>query len=447
MPSIKKHLFAFFSIASLFIMLTLCHAEEIDENRMGLHLLEGVSRTDWVEFNSAGNKVAVVETVLSAEFPALGKALKIYEVDPYCQIQKTIFEIKSDGTWITEFQWVGDSIFYTTIEGFDKSDQVWEWFTGLRQSTDFDSIPKRLKLRAWPSSLIKNDLEDIYLFGPGESKLFALDNERLLLIDPLFAKQETRPQLESSYSNKKIFKIFSIPQGKLISSFPALIPSLGGRWWSQNSQFVPLSISHDGRYLIAIATAYFPWRSRPKYDAPFVIAIDTENGQIHEITPDSGLNGLRFLGDHLYFQIGNPMVIKGGKQVVGNLDMTEAGNNLAFRFGYFNMEGKREKEVLIYRKDLELAGASPGLMVTWTLDGEKILIQEGNIWLYDWQNKTSVKIAETVWIEDVMGWIDNRHLLVRAVQPDKERKTPLTDRDVQSHKQWAILSISETAPE
>lgn len=446
MQNNKKYFFVYSTIVTLFIFPFLSHAKEIKSSRVGLQLMAGISGADWVQFNSASDKLAVVETVSVDGFPALGKTLKVYEIDSHFQTQRVLFEAKHSDFWITEFQWVGDSLFYTTIEGFNKPGQVWDWFISLRQTSSFGSIPKRVKLRKWPVS-IENDLEDTYLFEPGQNRLFELAPDKLLIIDPLSAKLATKTQVESTYADKHHLKIFSVPQGKLINSFTALIPSLGNRWWGQNSHFIPLSLSRDGKYLIAIATEYFPWRSKPKYNVPFVVAVDIKNGQIHGITPDSGLNGLRFLGDRLYFNPGNPMVIQNGEQVVGNLDVTEAGNNLVFRFGYFNLEGKKNKEVLVFKKDLERAGIQGELLITWTLDGTRILVQGKDIWVYNLLDKTGEKIASDIWIEDVIGWIGGHSLLVRARKLDGKEvaaQDNTEDSDVLS-KRWGLLTLPEAS--
>lgn len=75
-----------------------------------------------------------------------------------------------------------------------------------------------------------------------------------------------------------------------------------------------------------------------------------------------------------------------------------------------------------------------------------MLFQSGDeIWLYEIESKTGKRLATGIWVEDIISWIDDHHLLVRTREITDRDKSPLSLKKHMHNgpeKTWGMLSLS-----
>lgn len=410
-----------------------------------VHQIAVATGKDWVGVSPDSTKMVVVET--EPEYHSLGKSLKIYQLNAHFKQQKLIFEDNKETQFITEFRWIGNVLFYSTIEGFTSAKELEYWLTHSRPR-GLITVPQHMKVRTWPPKIHDQpNFKALGFFPPGNLNFFAGLNNTLLAFDPIEKVLKLAEKNDKNYSitlNNRLLDIYQLPQGKLLNSLKLPLQFTGSRWWSQHGDFLPLFMSKDGKKLVAMVSSYFPWRSESRYEVPFIITIDLQNGEINAITPDSEQHGLRSSGDLHYFEPGNPMPVDGGTNVVFNLNMARTINDIIAYFAYYTLDGKKIKEVTISKYDLQHAGIPAGLLLTWTPDGKKVLFQSrSEVWLYDIENRIGKCVASGVWIEDIVNWIDDNNLLIRMnkVASKGVSSSSKTNKDIRTEKEWGILSL------
>ena len=427
---------------------------QIQQSPNGFHPLAHVSATDWVSYSVDGGKVAIVRA-LSSGGPSVGKSVEVYSVGADLQPHDLLWRDEQKNSFITELEWVGETLFYPTVEGFTSLDSFYQWAAEAVKHGGPAKLADHFRLRTWPVAVQQaGDLPSLHLEPPGH--LFAESNgKNLIVFDAIedMAKlwnNQTQQFDDANYSQRFV-RIYQVPEGKLIKSTTLKLPFTGGRRWGNSGDWVPLFTSEDRKYLVAVVARSSPWKQPTAYSGPYLITIDLQSGNIKALNSEAEGHGLGGLGGSLtYFRPGYPFSVEGGKAVVCRLDTSLASQTMIFRFGFYALNGEKLKEVLIYDHDLKRAGLPPiGLFVGWTPEGTKALMQvNGDVWLFDWQSGKGRRIAQSIKIENVIGWVKGRYLLVRARKvvgsttpdPANQIKQEPIYSDVSD---WGVLSIPD----
>lgn len=425
-----------------------------DTTAKGYSEISGVDAQDWLLYSQDASKIAIVHTKRAIDSPPQGESIIVYSVDSKLQPSQILFEDKSEGQVITEFQWVGNKLFYTLAkDNFNASvNSSFEKEGEINAEKMLEIVSRNLETRIWPNDA-KNAkaLSQIKIVPPGNI-FSSSDTNYLLLFDDL---QDTatlwdpaQKRFSDAIFNQRFLRKYEVSSGILDRGVRLSLPMLPARWWGGTDKFVPLFISKDGNGLIAVVGANAASFFGAKASNSTVILLNLNSGIIKNITPDSEINGLRLQrgADPRFFAPGNPLSINGGDQIVCQLSTIDSIDALSFRFGFFDLEGKKLTEVFLLDQDIKKVGIKDSLLVTWTKQGANVLLQDGDIWIYNWQSKQGSKLHDNLWVEDVVGWIDERHLLIRAVPTAefKDGSKVLTSNFVSTRKKWGILTVPDS---
>ena len=421
-------LFAFFA-ASPFIVK--------GQNQAGFSVIKKAEIQDWVAFSPDERMLAIVHTDVSEDAPPVGKSLEIYSVDSSGKATTKIYEDRKANQLITELQWVGNSLLYSTIEGFASLDDYQKWLNQPRNVEGAEHMIKYVGTKIWNSSTNASTEWPVKFLPPGVFLPGA--KGEVIGFDPLTQIRGEPKQV----LNSRVIGTYDAQMGETLNLLRTNYSFPNYRWWGGPKNFLPLFVHSDSNQLILMVGSYYKMETR-KYNVPLVIAVDLKTGIERLITPDSGINGLAIAGDPRSFLPGNPVEVKVSEAeelLACNLDLSEAGWNVVYRFGFFSFDGKLVREQVILDKQLKKNGVPLGSHLTWTPDGSAILFQAGpDVWLLDLKTLQGKRIEEQLLVEDVVAWIGSKRLLVRArILPVGQTFT--TPRSLPM-KKWGVLSIN-----
>jgi hypothetical protein len=409
--------------------------------------LSHTTSRDWVAISPGGDLIAIVKTKGSQDLPPVGTALEIYSLNG-SEVQERLFEDRKDDQLITEIAWAGSKLLYCTLQGFSSLAEYEKWQEKPREKK-VEPMLKHVLTKVWSRDSGKaTGWETMKPCPPGS---ILLGRDKIYVLDDLteMAKSDGK-----DFSRSRYISVHNLIDGKKVNASRVDLPSPNYRWWAGPKNLVPMFASDDGHNVIVLVSSSYNLGAH-RNDVPFLFSIDLDTGSKRTITPDSALHGLSISGDPLHFRPGNPVKVRrpdGPEQIVCDLERSEAGPQLCFRFGYFDLRGDRIREITIFRDDLIKAGVpldassmpdgrlsyAPIRHLTWTPDGDAVLFQcKFDVWRLDIDTLQAKCVAKALRVEHIVDWVEDQQLLVLARSYDAKNPRPADEPP----KVWGLLNV------
>lgn len=400
-------------MALLFACLDTCISAPVSSPQSNFLTLPGNPLADWYSYSPSGKKLAIVRTV-RRKTRTVGTTLDIYETDATFKPAKKIYSDTTAKRIIFDFEWMGEKLIYPTVLGFDQMNDYLLAFWKTPEKNQESFLKTHLRTQMWNGgSKTPRDLKGIRV-SPGDCIFADKKSPYLLIIKD--AKNDSAPAGKKRQPVSELEEVtlenWDIATGKVVRTLPAPLPSFGLRRYEGSAQSALISISAAGdRVVVAKKSDFFTAHRGTAYLGPYILTIDLAKGTIGQVNSEAEGQGIA-LGTPSYHDTGRPMAI--GTDLFGcQLETTEASQDMQLRLGYYKNTGQKVGEAHIMSSDLARVGIKIALLVAFTSDRHKIIIQDGqDVWEYDWQLKTGRKLMSNFWIESADQWVNDKALLI-----------------------------------
>lgn len=428
-----------------FILFLLWVSEEgLSANGANISPIRGVVPLDWVSYSSDGTKLAVVKTVFSDSF-YYGVSLSVYQTDSRLQPGRLLFHEAAPDRFFTDVQWAGSHLFYCAVSGIPRKEiEDTPWMVAIYKkyrAGGLAAIQPRLDFRAWPNDAVARRITSAERFLPTYGGLYSPPRGHLLLTYNDIQSMPPPDQFRSwtPSLSKLSLSVYDPNTGRCVVHFTGAIPQIAVPWYSHDTQMLPLDLVQGGKSIVAVVSSNAVTASPGLPRVPSVISINLTTGKVTNITPNSDYHGLVGADPPIYYDDANPIVLQDKSKVIGKISAGETADSVIYRFDLFSLGGKDLEDVLISDKEIAKAHLPQNnSLLTWTPDGDSVVVQGfPTVSVMNYRKGQGYKIASGYYVTEVHGWIDPKHLLVKARRLTPERK----HQGRREPGDWMVLSL------